>query len=127
MEIKLTGIGDMKMRQDRITYEHISVKSVSRAPEGLLEKLGQKFLHKTYYTTELKKELRDSVFDIGVNDSEVAQNITLQLGAIFSTTLDQYIEFLTESYYKPVEELQKRIIQEIKSAIFSLEGLRMEC
>ena len=58
MEIKLTGIGDMKMRQDRITYEHISVKSVSRAPEGLLEKLGQKFLHKTYYTTELKKELQ---------------------------------------------------------------------
>lgn len=127
MEIKLTGIGDMKMRQDRISYEHISVKSVPRAPEGIGEKLGQKIFQKTYYTTELNKELRDSVFDIGVNDSEVAQNIILQLGTIFSTTLDQYIEFLTESYYKPVEELQKRITQEINAAIFSLEGLRMEC
>lgn len=127
MEIQLTGIGDMKMRQDRISYEHISVKSVPRAPEGILEKLGQKIFQKTYYTTELNTELRDSVFDIGVNDSEVAQNIILQLETIFSATLDRYIEFLAESYYKPVEELQKSIIKEINTAISSLEGLRMEC
>lgn len=125
IEIKLTGIGDMKMKQDKIPYQYVSVRQVERDPEGLFEKIGSKWFHKTYYTSEKRTETRYSTFDIGVNDNEVAQNIVLQLAAVFSDTVDHYIEYLTKEYYGPVETLQRRTTGEIRTAIASLEEMRM--
>ena len=60
-----------------------------------------------------------------INDHEVAQNIVLQLAAVFSDTVDHYIEYLTKGYYGPVETLQRRTTGEIRTAIASLEEMRM--
>lgn len=125
IDIKLTGIGNMKMRQDRISYEYVSVHQVHREPSGLIEKLGHKIFKKEYYTSESRTETRYSTFDVGVNDNEIAQNIVLQLGAVFSSTIEEYIEYLTKGYYEPVEKLQRKTINEISIAISNLEGMRM--
>ncbi len=125
IEIKLTGIGDMKMKQDRIPYQHISVHQVERDPQGIFEKIGSKWFHKTYYTSEKRTETRYSTFDIGVNDNEVAQNIVLQLESVFSGEVDHYIDYLTKGYYGPVETLQRRTTDEIRTAIAGLEEMRM--
>lgn len=124
IEIRLTGIGDMKMKQDRIAYEHTIVEQVERDPEGLLENICG-FFGKTYYTAQSRTETRYSTFDIGVNDNEIAQNIVLQLGSVFATTVDQYIEYLTKGYYEPVEKLQRKTTSEIQEAVSKLEGMRM--
>lgn len=125
IEIKLTGIGDMKMRQDRIPYEYVSVHQVSRDPSGLFEKIGSKFFKKEYYTTESRTQTRYSTFDVGVNDNEIAQNIVLQLGTVFSSTVEKYIEYLTKGYYEPVEKLQRKTTNEISTAIDNLKEMRM--
>lgn len=125
IEIKLTGIGDMKMRQDRIPYEYVSVHQVSRDPSGLFEKIGSKFFKKEYYTTESRTQTRYSTFDVGVNDNEIAQNIVLQLGNVFSSTVEKYIEYLTKGYYEPVEKLQRKTTNEISTAIDNLKEMRM--
>ncbi|WP_455721835.1 dynamin family protein [Agathobacter sp.] len=54
LEIKLTGIGDMKMRQDRIPYEYVSVVQVPRKPESPWEKFRNKF-GKQYYDLRVKR------------------------------------------------------------------------
>lgn len=125
LNIKLSGIGDMKMKQDRIAYEYTSVHRVSRPAEGLFEKIGEFLFNKQYYTSESRSETRYSTFDIGVNDSEIAQNIVLQLNTVFTTTVDEYIDYLTRGYYEPVEILDRRTSQEIDDAINKLIEMRM--
>lgn len=125
LKIELTGIGDMKMRQDRIAYEHTIVQKVRRDPSGLFEKIGHKFFKKEYYTSETTTETKYSTFDIGVNDNEIAQNIVLQMGTVFSSTVDNYIGYLTEGYYEPIEKMQGMTANEIEKTIFALKEMRM--
>lgn len=125
LNLNLSGIGDMRMKQDSIPYEYVSVTEVPRPPKGLWEKAGKFFLKKEYYTTKSTTETRYSTFDIGVNDNEIANNIILQLGSAFSSTIDNYISYLTEGYYEPIEVLERKTTSEISSAITKLEGMRM--
>ena len=125
LKVNLQGIGDMKMRQDSIPYEYVSVREVPRAPKGLIEKAVHAFFKKEYYTSETRTETRYSTFDIGVNDSEIANNIVLQLGTVFSNTIDNYIEYLTKGYYEPIDILKRKTTNEINSAIKQLKGMRM--
>lgn len=124
LEVKLTGIGNMKMKQDRIAYQHQSVTKIQREPDGILEKIGAVF-GKTYSTSELTTETRYSTFDVGVNDNEIAQNIVLQLSTVFPDTVEKYMDSLTKGYYEPVEKLQKMTIEEIDRTISNLTEMRM--
>lgn len=123
--LNLSGIGDMRMKQDSIPYEYVSVIEVPRPPKGWWEKAGKFILKKEYYTTKSTTETRYSTFDIGVNDNEIANNIILQLGSAFSSTIDNYISYLTKGYYEPIEVLERKTTGEISSAITKLEGMRM--
>lgn len=125
LHISLSGIGDMKMKQESIAYEHRSVHSIPRAPKGIGEKIGSKVFKKEYYTSETYSETRYSVFDIGVNDTEIASNILLQLNKVFAETVDEYIGHLTKGYYEPVENLEKQTTKEINIAIEALTAMRM--
>lgn len=125
LNISLNGIGDMKMKTDRIAYEHQYVHKVSRPPEGFFEKVGEKVFHKEYYTSEMRSETKYSEFDIGVNDTEIAQNIVMQLDGVFAETIDGYMEHLTRGYYQPVEILERNTKNEISKAIDTLTGMRM--
>ena len=125
LNLNLNGIGDMRMKQDSIPYEYVSVTEVPRPPKGLLEKVGKYIFKKEYYTTKSTTETRYSTFDIGVNDNEIANNIILQLGSAFSSTIDNYIGYLTKGYYEPIEILERKTTSEISNAITKLEGMRM--
>ncbi len=123
LNIKLEGIGDMRMRQDSIPYEHVSIYQVPRPPKGIFEKAGKFFFKKEYYTSERRTETKYSTFDIGVNDTEISNNIILQMGEVFSSTIDKYIEYLTKGYYEPIEILEERTTIEINNAIEDLRGM----
>ncbi|MFC4803614.1 dynamin family protein [Filifactor villosus] len=125
LDLHLTGIGDLKMRQEKIAYEHSYVKEVERDAEGFFENVGKIIFKKKYYTSKIVSETRYSTFDIGVNDNEIANNIILQLNDVFDSTVSDYIEGLTKGYYEPVEALHQKTSHEIKSALNRLEGMRM--
>ena len=113
------------MKQDSIPYEYVSVIEVPRPPKEWWEKVGKLILKKEYYTTKSTTETRYSTFDIGVNDNEIANNIILQLGSAFSSTIDNYISYLTKGYYEPIDVLERKTTSEISSVITKLEGMRM--
>lgn len=125
IDVPLSGINDMKMRQDKIEYEHVRIRQVSRPPQGILEHLGSWLLDKEYYTSESHTEMKFSVFDIGVNDNEIAQNIMLQLNSVFASNVDGYINGLTEGYYEPVEILERETTDAIDGAVNKLQEMRM--
>ena len=125
LNIELKGIGDMKMRQDRISYEYVRVHQVPRDPEGLFEKAGHFLFKKEYYTSVSTTETKYSTFDIGVNDNDIAQNIVMQLGMVFTSTVDDYIEYLTTGYYEPVEILERKTTAAMEAAINNLYEMRM--
>lgn len=124
LEVKLTGIGNMKMKQDSIAYQHQSVIKRKRDPKGF-EKVAHAVFGRDYYTSELTTEIRYSTFDVGVNDNEIAQNIVLQLSTVFPDTVEKYMDSLTKGYYEPVEQLQKIMTEEIDRTISNLTEMRM--
>ncbi len=124
LHIQLTGIGDMKMKQDRIAYKCKEVERVTRPPEGIIEHIGDLF-GKTYYTSKSRTVTRYSTFDIGVNDNEIARNIVLQLESVFSSSVDAYVDNLTRGYYEPVEILEKETTAEIARTVQKLAEMRM--
>lgn len=124
LNIRLSGIGEMKMRQDRIPYEHISVIQTQRDPEGLFEHVGA-FFGKKYFTSEQQSKTRFSVYDLGVNDNEIAQNIVLELSKLFENTVGKYMDFLTKGYHEPIEKLQRITVNGIENTISNLKEMRM--
>ena len=124
LNIRLSGIGEMKMRQDRIPYEHISVIQTQRDPQGIIEHIGGLF-GKKYYTSEQKSEIRNIDYDLGVNDNEIAQNIVLELSNLFENTVEKYMDFLTKGYYEPIEKLQRITVNGIENTISNLKEMRM--
>lgn len=124
LNIRLSGIGEMKMRQDRIPYEHISVIQTQRDPQGIFEHIGGLF-GKKYYTSEQKSEIRNIDYDLGVNDNEIAQNIVLELSKLFENTVGKYMDFLTKGYYEPIEKLQRITVNGIENTISNLKEMRM--
>ncbi len=125
LEINLSGIGEMKMKQDKIAYEHVRVEQVQRDPRGFWEKAGALILNKTYYTSRSRTETRYSTFDIGVNDSDIAQNIMFKLEDIFRDVITSYIESIVDGYYRPIQELQTESVREIQKAVQRLDGLKL--
>lgn len=125
LEIHLTGIGELKTRQESIPYEYTFVTSESRPPEGIFEWLGSKILHKEYHTSASHTETRYSTFDTGINDTEITQNIMLKLGDVFRNTVSQFINSIVNGYYQPIEDLQTKSVAEIGKAIDELTALKM--
>lgn len=124
LEINLSGIGEMKMKQDKIAYEHVRIEQVQRDPRGFCEHIGA-FFGKTYYTSRSRTETRYSTFDIGVNDSDIAQNIMFKLEDIFRDAITSYIESIVDGYYRPIQELQTESVREIQKAVQRLDGLKL--
>lgn len=122
--ISFSGIGNLQKVKESIQYEYVYVKDVRRAPKNLWEKGCEKFFNKTYYTAETRTEIRESVFDVGVNDTEVAQNIMLKLESIFQAVVQNYIESIIAGYYDPIECLRKGSVCLIEDTIIELQGLK---
>lgn len=125
LEIRLTGIGELKTKQESIPYEYTVVTSDTRSPKGFFEWVGAKVFGKKYYTSDSHTETRYSTFDTGVNDTEITQNIMFKLGDVFKNTVSQFINALVGDYYQPIENLQRNSVAEIESAIRELNTLRL--
>lgn len=124
LEIRLTGIGELKTKQEKIAYEHQYVETIARQPEGLFEHIGA-FFGKEYHTSTSRTVTRYSTFDVGINDSEITQNIMGKLDDVFRSTVAQFIGSLVSGYYQPIEELQTKSVAEIKRAIGELTALKL--
>lgn len=125
LEIRLTGIGELKTRQESIPYEYTFVTSESRPPKGVLEWIGSKVFRKEYYTSASHTETRYSTFDTGINDTEITQNIMMQLNDVFRNTVSQFIGNIVSGYYQPIEDLQTKSVAEIGQAIDELTALKL--
>lgn len=125
LEIRLSGIGELKTRQESIPYEYTFVTSESRPPEGVFERIGSKVFHKKYYTSYSHTETRYSTFDTGINDTEITQNIMLKLDDVFRNTVSQFIGSIVSGYYQPIEYLQAKSVEEIGKAIDELTALKL--
>jgi len=125
LEIRLTGIGELKTRQESIPYEYTFVTSQTRPPSGFFELVGSKLFHKEYFTSVSNTETRYSTFDTGINDTEITQNIMFKLDDVFKNTVAQFINTLISGYYEPIEKLQRNSVAEIESAVRELNSLRL--
>lgn len=122
-KLKLDSIGDLAMRQDKISYMYKRVIEVERDPRGLFEHIGA-FFGKDYYTHRTIGETREKTIDLGVNVQEIQAKAHSSLEKILEKQAPQLIQEIIDYYSAPLREMQSKALAAIQTAEKELEQLK---
>lgn len=116
------NIQDMKITQDTISYTVTDVDQEVRDPRGL-EHIPA-FFGKTYYKTVRTTRTEYKTFDVGNNETEILSDAMKQINSMMSELILPYLDEIINSYFKPIENLNKNMTNRIQMAIDSLSKMR---
>lgn len=122
-KLKLDSIGDLAMRQDKISYTYKRVIEVERDPRGLFEHIGA-FFGKDYYTHRTIGETREKTIDLGVNVQEIQAKAHSSLEKILEKQAPQLIQEIIDYYSAPLRKMQDKALAAIQTAEKELEQLK---
>lgn len=122
-KLKMDSIGDLAMRQDKISYTYKRVIEVERDPRGLFEHIGA-FFGKDYYTHRTIGETREKTIDLGVNVQEIQAKAHSSLEKILEKQAPQLIQEIIDYYSAPLREMQSKALAAIQTAEKELEQLK---
>lgn len=122
-KLKLDSIGDLAMRQDKISYTYKRVIEVERDPRGLFEHIGA-FFGKDYYTHRTIGETREKTIDLGVNVQEIQAKAHSSLEKILEKQAPQLIQEIIDYYSAPLREMLDEALDAIQTAEKELEQLK---
>lgn len=123
-KLKLDSIGDLAMRQDKISYTRTRVIEVERNPRGILENIGSRIFHKTYYRAKTIGETKEETIDLGVNVQEIQAKAHSSLEKILEKQAPQLIQEIIDYYSAPLREMQDKALAAIQTAEKELEQLK---
>ena len=123
-KLKLDSIGDLVMRQDKISYTRTRVIEVERNPRGILENIGSHIFHKTYYRAKTIGETKEETIDLGVNVQEIQAKAHSSLEKILEKQAPQLIQEIIDYYSAPLREMQDEALDAIQTAEKELEQLK---
>lgn len=123
-KLKLDSIGDLAMRQDKISYTRTRVIEVERNPRGILENIGSRIFHKTYYRAKTIGETKEETIDLGVNVQEIQAKAHSSLEKILENQTPQLIQEIIDYYSAPLREMQDEALDAIQTAEKKLEQLK---
>lgn len=122
-KLKLDSIGDLAMRQDKISYTYKRVIEVERDPRGFFEHIGA-FFGKDYYTHRTIGETREKTIDLGVNVQEIQAKAHSSLEKILEKQAPQLIQEIIDYYSAPLREMQDEAFDALQTAEKELEQLK---
>ena len=122
-KLKLDSIGDLAMRQDKISYTYKRVIEVERDPRGFFEHIGA-FFGKDYYPHRTIGETREKTIDLGVNVQEIQAKAHSSLEKILEKQAPQLIQEIIDYYSAPLREMQDEAFDAIQTAEKELEQLK---
>lgn len=122
-KLKLDSIGDLAMRQDKISCTYKRVIEVERDPRGLFEHIGA-FFGKDYYTHRTIGETREKTIDLGVNVQEIQAKAHSSLEKILEKQAPQLIQEIIDYYSAPLRKMQDKALAAIQTAEKELEQLK---
>ena len=122
-KLKLDSIGDLAMRQDKISYTYKRVIEVERDPRGFFEHIGA-FFGKDYYTHRTIGETREKTIDLGVNVQEIQAKAHSSLEKILEKQAPQLIQEIIDYYSAPLREMLDEALDAIQTAEKELEQLK---
>lgn len=123
-KLKLDSIGDLAMRQDKISYTRTRVIEVERNPRGIWENIGSRIFHKTYYRAKTIGETKEETIDLGVNVQEIQAKAHSSLEKILEKQAPQLIQEIIDYYSAPLREMQDEAFDAIQTAEKELEQLK---
>ena len=123
-KLKLDSIGDLAMRQDKISYTRTRVIEVERNPRGIWENIGSRIFHKTYYRAKTIGETKEETIDLGVNVQEIQAKAHSSLEKILKKQAPQLIQEIIDYYSAPLREMQSKALAAIQTAEKELEQLK---
>ena len=123
-KLKLDSIGDLAMRQEKISYTRTRVIEVERNPRGIRENIGSRIFHKTYYRAKTIGETREKTIDLGVNVQEIQAKAHSSLEKILEKQAPQLIQEIIDYYSAPLREMQSKALAAIQTAEKELEQLK---
>lgn len=123
-KLKLDSIGDLAMRQEKISYTRTRVIEVERNPRGIRENIGSRIFHKTYYRAKTIGETKEETIDLGVNVQEIQAKAHSSLEKILEKQAPQLIQEIIDYYSAPLRKMQDKAFDAIQTAEKELEQLK---
>ena len=123
-KLKLDSIGDLAMRQEKISYTRTRVIEVERNPRGIRENIGSRIFHKTYYRAKTIGETKEETIDLGGNVQEIQAKAHSSLEKILEKQAPQLIQEIIDYYSAPLREMQDEAFDAIQTAEKELEQLK---
>lgn len=123
-KLKLDSIGDLAMRQEKISYTRTRVIEVERNPRGIRENIGSRIFHKTYYRAKTIGETKEETIDLGVNVQEIQAKAHSSLEKILEKQAPQLIQEIIDYYSAPLRKMQDKALAAIQTAEKELEQLK---
>lgn len=123
-KLKLDSIGDLAMRQEKISYTRTRVIEVERNPRGIWENIGSRIFHKTYYRAKTIGETKEETIDLGVNVQEIQAKAHSSLEKILEKQAPQLIQEIIDYYSAPLRKMQDKALAAIQTAEKELEQLK---
>lgn len=123
-KLKLDSIGDLAMRQDKISYTRTRVIEVEWNPRGILENIGSRIFHKTYYRAKTIGETKEETIDLGVNVQEIQAKAHSSLEKILEKQAPHLIQEIIDYYSAPLRKMQDKALAAIQTAEKELEQLK---
>lgn len=122
-QIKLEGVGDLKMRTDKIEYTRQKVIRVPREPEGIFEKIGG-FFGKEYFSNEMTTVNAHTTVQLGVNEQQIRTIAKDQLDVLFETSIPEIVSKISLHIIDPIFQIQESASSVIADTRTRLEKLR---
>ena len=119
------SVSDMKMKKETISYTVSDVRERKREPKGLIEHIGA-FFGKEYTTTKIVRSEKSYSVDVGINDSEIIDQIMSGLDGFFHTEVDAFLQSMVDGYYEPVSALQREVSGAVEHTIKTLNSLKKQ-
>lgn len=123
-KLKLDSIGDLAMRQEKISYTRTRVIEVERNPRGIWENISSRIFHKTYYRAKTIGETKEETIDLGVNVQEIQAKAHSSLEKILEKQAPQLIQEIIDYYSAPLRKMQDKALAAIQTAEKELEQLK---
>lgn len=121
-QLRLEGVGELKMRTEEIAYIQKKAVRRERDPDGLWENICS-FFGKTYYRSAVETVVKKSEVQLGVNEKQIMELAKDSLEKLFESEVPDMMKKICSHIAQPMIEMQEQAAGYIEDTISRLEKI----
>ncbi|MEG2893051.1 MAG: dynamin family protein [Clostridium sp.] len=111
-------------KYETINYDIYEMKTITRDPKGLFEKIGSMIFGKTYSDTKTVKSTQSKQVDIGDNYNDIVNTIWHDVETQVSKIIDIEVTKIEEQYFNEITDILNNFLSKLRDLKTKLDQLK---